>query len=107
MCIFCQIIKKEIPSEIVFEDEELIVFKDVNPSAPVHVLIVPKKHIESLIKITQADRSIIEKMVWRAKILASEFGLDKAGYRLQLNCGRGGGQIVDHIHIHLQGGWKK
>ncbi|MDA2921750.1 histidine triad nucleotide-binding protein [Patescibacteria group bacterium AH-259-L07] len=106
MCIFCQIVNKEIPKDFTFEDETLVAFKDINPKAPVHLLIVAKKHIESVITIKEGDRNLIAEMVWRAKLLAEEKGLDKTGYKLIFHCGRGGGQIIDHIHLHLRGGWK-
>lgn len=105
-CIFCQIIKKQAPSDIVYEDDILIAFKDSKPSAPVHVLVAPKKHIKSVIEANAEDKGLIGDLVWRGKLLAKEKGLDKTGYKLIFNCGRGGGQIIDHIHLHLMGGWK-
>ncbi|MDA2936374.1 histidine triad nucleotide-binding protein [Patescibacteria group bacterium AH-259-L05] len=107
MCIFCKIIKKQISSDLVYENDTLIAFKDIKPSAPVHILIVPKKHIESVIAIEAEDKNVLGDLVWRGKILAQERGLDKTGYKLIFNCGRGGGQIIDHIHLHLMGGWDK
>jgi histidine triad (HIT) family protein len=106
MCIFCQIIQKEIPSEIVFEDEKLVAFKDINPKAPIHLLIVPKKHIESVAVLNEEDKSLISEMIWRAKILAEEQGIAKRGYKLIINCGEDGGQLIKHIHLHLLGGKK-
>lgn len=105
-CIFCKIIKKQVPSDIVYEDDVLIVFKDIKPSAPIHLLIAPKKHIESVIKAKEEDKGLLIDMMWRGKILAQEKGLSKMGYKLIFNCGRGGGQIIDHIHLHLMGGWE-
>jgi len=104
MCIFCQIIKKEIPTEIIYEDKKYIVFKDIHPRAPVHILIVPKKHIVSLAEATKKDKALVQDLMWQAKILAEKLGIDKSGYKLILNCGQGAGQIVDHIHLHLLGG---
>ncbi len=98
-CIFCKIIKKELKADIVFEDESIIAFNDINPKAPVHILIVPKKHIESIIKMKESDKEIIAELIWRAKELAEERGLE--GYKLVFNCGKKGGQEIDHIHLHL------
>ena len=106
-CIFCKIVKKQIPCDIVFENDELIIFKDIKPVAPVHLLIAPKKHVDSIITIKQEDLGLLGNMVWHAKLLAAEQKLDKTGYKLLFNCGRGGGQIIDHIHLHLMGGWNK
>lgn len=104
-CIFCKIIKKQISSDIVYENDTLIAFKDIKPSAPVHILIAPKKHIESVIAIEEKDKNVLGDLVWRARLLAQERGLDKTGYKLIFNCGRGGGQIIDHVHLHVIGGW--
>lgn len=106
MCIFCQIIKKEIPSPFVFEDEQMVAFKDISPKAPVHLLIVPKKHIESVAKLAEDDKILIGEMIWRAKILAEEQGIAEDGYKLVFNCGEHGGQVVKHLHLHLLGGEK-
>ncbi|MGC9049015.1 MAG: histidine triad nucleotide-binding protein [Patescibacteria group bacterium] len=106
MCIFCQIINKEIPTQFVFEDEKLVAFKDINPKAPVHLLIVPKKHIESVAKLAETDKILIGEMIWRAKILAEKEGIADKGYKLIFNCGEHGGQLVKHIHLHLLGGKK-
>ncbi len=105
-CIFCQIIKKEIPSKFFFEDNHLIVFHDINPKAPVHLLIVPKKHILSVNELEEKDSVLISKMVYRAKKTAKELGISKNGYRLVFNCGSDGGQAVGHLHLHLLGGKK-
>ena len=104
-CIFCKIINKEQKADIVYEGEKIIAFKDINPSAPVHILIVPKKHIKSIIELKKEDASLIKDLIWRAKEIAKEKGLDKSGYKLVFNCGKGAGQVVDHIHLHLLGGW--
>lgn len=106
MCIFCQIINKEIPTNFVFEDEQMVVFKDINPKALVHLLIVPKKHIESIAVLTKEDKNLIAEMIWRAKVLAEEQEIADKGYRLIFNCGEHGGQIIKHIHLHLLGGQK-
>ncbi|HKL16963.1 MAG TPA: histidine triad nucleotide-binding protein [Patescibacteria group bacterium] len=106
-CIFCKIINKEQKADIVYEDEKIIAFKDINPSAPIHILIVPKKHIASIISLKKEDAPLMADLIWRGKLIAKEKGLDKKGYKLIFNCGKGGGQIIDHIHLHLLGGWKE
>lgn len=103
-CIFCSIIEGKIPCEKVYEDEHVISFKDINPEAPVHVLIVPKKHIESLNDITEENKELIGHVYYAAKKIAAELNLSETGYRIAANCGRDGGQTVPHIHFHLLGG---
>ncbi|MCD6471213.1 histidine triad nucleotide-binding protein [bacterium] len=105
-CIFCRIINKEIPTDIVYEDKEIVAFKDIHPVAKVHILIIPKKHIESVAKLKSSDIMLIGKMIWQAKILAEKFGINKTGYKLLFNCGKDGGQVIKHIHLHLIGGQK-
>ncbi len=103
-CIFCQIVAGKIPSEIIYQDEEVIAFRDINPQAPTHLLIIPRKHIPSLAQISETDLSLIGQMVAVANRLAKEEGISEAGYRLVINCGEGGGQLVPHLHMHLLGG---
>ena len=103
-CIFCQIIAGKIPGEILYRDEEVIVFRDINPVAPVHLLIVPKKHILSLAHLSQADLPLVGHMINVANQLAREEGVSENGYRLVINCGREAGQEVPHLHLHLLGG---
>lgn len=105
-CIFCKIAEKELPSEIVYEDENFISFKDINPIAPSHFLIIPKKHISALDHIELRDKELIGEMFLAAKEIADEKGLSKSGYRLILNVGEDAGQTVDHLHLHLLGGKK-
>lgn len=105
-CIFCKIIHKQIQSEVLYEDEDLIVFKDVKPSAPIHLLIVPKKHIASVNDIVEDDVNMVGRIVYRAKKMAEEQGVAQKGYKLIFNCGKEGGQVIDHIHLHLLGGKK-
>ena len=105
-CIFCQIVSGKIPSNIVYQDEEVIVFPDINPKAPTHLLIIPKKHIPSLAHLTEAESPLIGHMVNIANRLAKEEGMSERGYRLVVNCGEEAGQIVDHLHMHLLGGRK-
>jgi histidine triad (HIT) family protein len=103
-CIFCQIINKELPANIVFEDDELIVFHDINPQAPAHLLIVPKIHHPSLNDITPEQAYIFGRILVVAKTLAEEFGLTESGWRMVINCGADAKQTVFHVHVHLLGG---
>ena len=100
-CLFCKIIKKEIPSSVVFETDEIIAFKDINPKAKTHLLIVPKKHIDTIkdLKEDEADEILVGKMVLAARDIAKSMNL--AGYRLAFNVGKEGGQVIFHIHLHL------
>ncbi len=106
-CLFCQIINKEIPSEFIYEDANFVVFRDINPQAPVHLLIVPKKHIRSINDLTPEDMQIISDIFIVARDMAKKEGVDKSGYKLVFNVEKGGGQVIFHIHLHLIGGWKK
>lgn len=103
-CIFCKIANKEIPATIVYEDDYVLAFKDLNPVAPQHVLIIPKKHIASLNDLSQEDEVLMGKVILVASKLAKKLGIDDAGYRIVSNCGKNGGQTVGHIHYHLLGG---
>ncbi len=103
-CIFCDIVSRKRQADIVFEDDDLTVFKDIHPHAPVHLLIVPKKHIESVNALDGQSAGITGKMVLTAKKMAEENGIS-SGYRLLINTGEGGGQVVFHLHMHLMGGW--
>jgi len=105
-CIFCRIIEKKIPATIVHEDERVIAFKDLNPQAPIHLLIVPKKHIADIHQITTADRELIGHLFFVAKTIAAQNGLDRDGYRMVINNGEGAGQTVFHVHLHLLSGRK-
>lgn len=102
-CIFCKIINKEIPSDFIYEDEKVVVLKDINPQAPFHLLIIPREHIESNDDITEGNSHLIAHIFSVAKKMAKENNLDK-GYRIVNNCKEDGGQTVDHIHFHLLGG---
>lgn len=106
-CLFCKIVNREIPSEFLYEDDDYVVFKDINPAAPVHLLLVPKKHIRSMNDITDADDSVISGLFKVAKQMAKEQGVNESGYKLLFNVEKGGGQVIFHIHLHLMGGWKK
>ncbi len=104
-CIFCKIVSGEIPSTKVFADDELYVFPDIRPKAPVHLLIIPKDHVlRSVAEMTEAETGLLGRMMHRAKLLAEEKGIDQDGYRLVFNVRHHGGQEVDHIHLHLLGG---
>lgn len=105
-CIFCKIINKEIPSTIVYEDNRVFAFNDINPEAPVHVLIVPKKHIPGVNDISPDDSTYLIDIHMAAKKIAEKLGIDKSGYRLINNCGPDAGQTVFHLHYHLVGGRK-
>jgi histidine triad (HIT) family protein len=103
-CLFCRIIAREIPAQIVFDDDDLLVFKDINPQAPLHVLIVPKKHIATVNDLAAADDALVGSMFRRAAALAKEHGYSDRGYRTVFNCNREAGQTVFHIHLHLLAG---
>jgi len=103
-CVFCQIIKRKKPAEIVYEDEHLVVFRDIRPSAPVHLLIVPRIHVDTLNSLHEGSAGIVAKMVLTAKNMAELYKI-QSGYRLVINCGREAGQIILHLHMHLMGGW--
>ena len=98
-CLFCKIINKEIPSEFLFEDDSFIVFRDINPQAPVHLLIVPKKHIRSINDLTNEDKGVIAEIFMVAKNMAKELGVNKSGYKLVFNVEKGGGQEIFHLHL--------
>lgn len=104
--IFTKIIKREIPAEIVFENDDVLAFKDINPLAPVHILIIPKKQIPTLNDLEEADAVLMGKIILAAKVIAKEQGIAEDGYRLVFNCNENGGQTVFHIHCHLIGGKK-
>jgi histidine triad (HIT) family protein len=103
-CIFCKIIAKKIPSKIVYEDHLVTAFEDVNPQAPVHTLVVPKKHIPEIHSMTEADKELVGHLFFTAKKIAEDKGLDSKGYRMVINNGAGAGQTVFHIHLHILSG---
>ncbi|MDD5474642.1 MAG: histidine triad nucleotide-binding protein [Candidatus Methanoperedens sp.] len=104
-CIFCKIIKGESPATFVYKDDDMVVFHNTRPSAPVHVLIVPREHIESVNALEEKHSAIISKMMVRAKEIARLLGIRDSGYKLVINVGSGAGQVIFHLHIHLIGGW--
>ena len=105
-CIFCKIINKEVPSTIVYEDEDVIAFKDIHPVTPVHILVIPKKHISSLVDLKEEDEAVIGKIYTVINKIAKQDGILDKGFRVIVNCGEDGGQVVKHIHFHLLGGKK-
>lgn len=105
-CIFCKIIEKQIPAEIIYEDVDIIAFKDIHPAAPIHILVVPKKHIASIIEIEKEDELLIGKIYTVINQIAEKLGIKEKGFRVVLNCGEDGGQEVKHIHFHLLAGKK-
>jgi len=105
-CIFCRIIAGEVPSDIVYQDEDFLAFRDISPQAPTHVLIIPKTHITSLAELTEGQQGLVGRLIIIAKNLAEKEGIAERGYRLVLNCGPEGGQLVPHLHLHLIGGRK-
>ena len=104
-CIFCQIIRGEKPADFVYQDESLVVFKDIRPHAPVHLLVVPRKHIRSVNDLTEEDTPIVSEMIFKAKKIARDQEVSESGYKLLFNIERGGGQVIFHLHMHLLGGW--
>lgn len=105
-CIFCKIVKKEIPADIVFENHNILVFKDIQPVAPVHLLIIPKKHIPTVNHLEVQDKKLIGELFLVAQKIAREKMIAKSGYRLILNVGKDAGQTIEHLHLHLIGGKK-
>ncbi len=106
-CIFCKIANKEEESEIIFENDNFIAFEDINPKAPIHYLLVTKEHIESINHLDESNKELIGEMILTAKEIVDKLGIKDKGYKLKFNVGRGGGQMVDHLHLHILGGWKK
>ncbi len=105
MCIFCKIIAREQSSDMVYESDQIIAFRDINPKSPVHILICPKKHISSIKDITKEDKDILGEMLLAAKVIAEDQKIDE-GYKLLFNVGKSVGQVIDHLHLHLMGGWQ-
>jgi histidine triad (HIT) family protein len=103
-CIFCRIVSHEVPADIVYEDEDFLAFRDILPKAPTHVLIIPKTHITSLAELSKEHEELAGRLIVLAKKLAEKEGIAKKGYRLVINCGSEGGQLVPHLHLHLIGG---
>ena len=104
-CIFCKIIKGESPAKFVYQDEQIVAFKSIDPAAPVHILIIPKKHIEKLQDMSDNESDLLGKLILAAKKIAIQEKINQ-GFKIIINCGREGGQEVFHLHVHLLGGWK-
>lgn len=103
-CIFCKVAGGEIPADVVYENDQLVAFRDLNPQAPTHILIIPRKHIATLNDLEEADANLMGKLILAAKEVARQEGIDEAGYRTLFNCNASAGQTVFHIHLHLLGG---
>jgi len=103
-CLFCKINNKEIPADIVYEDDKVLAFRDINPQAPIHTLIIPHRHISSLNEANADDQELLGYMVLTAAQIAKDNGVDESGYRLVMNCNEHGGQTVFHIHLHILAG---
>jgi histidine triad (HIT) family protein len=105
-CLFCEIVGGRIPAKVVQQDDHVLAFHDIDPKAPTHVLVIPKKHITSLLDLTEEDDALVGRLVRTARDIARESGLDPRGFRLVFNCGDDAGYSVYHIHLHLVGGRK-
>ena len=105
-CLFCDIVAGKIPSEIVYQDEDFLAFRDINPQTPKHVIIIPKVHIASLAELSEKQQKLLGHLIIIARRLAEKEGIAKSGFRLVVNCGPDGGQLVPHLHFHLLGGKK-
>lgn len=103
-CIFCKIATGEIPAAKLYDDGEVLAFRDINPEAPVHLLVIPRRHIATLNDLSEADAALIGRLYLAAKRVAGETGVAESGYRTVINCNRDAGQIVFHVHLHLLGG---
>ena len=103
-CLFCRIVRKEIPASVVYEDDRVLVFNDINPQAPLHVLVIPKRHIATLNDLTAADEALVGAMMRRAAAVAAERGYAQRGFRTVFNTNADSGQTVFHLHLHVLGG---
>ncbi len=103
-CIFCEIIAKRVPAEFVYEDDEIVAFKDINPQAPIHILVVPRKHKATLLELEPEDAELVGKLILVANEVAKKFKVHERGFRLVFNCNREAGQSIYHVHLHLLGG---
>jgi histidine triad (HIT) family protein len=105
-CLFCKIVEKKIPAKIIYEDDRVLAFEDINPQAPVHTLVIPKKHISTTLDISADDNDLVGAMIQAANRIARDKGVAERGFRLVMNCNKESGQTVFHIHIHLLAGRK-
>lgn len=106
-CLFCKIVNKETDTLFLYEDDTYVVFKDIHPAAPVHLLLVPKTHIRSVNDLTPSHQSLVGGLFQLAAKMAKEQGVDQSGYKLLFNVEKGGGQVIFHLHLHLIGGWQR
>ncbi len=106
-CTFCRIVQGLTDTEILFEDDLLVVFADIRPHAPVHLLLVPKKHIRSVNDLAEEDGPLLARLIETAREMARRQGIDRSGYKLLFNVESGGGQVIFHLHLHLLGGWRR
>ncbi|MCI8965206.1 MAG: histidine triad nucleotide-binding protein [Clostridia bacterium] len=105
-CIFCKIVNKEVPTNFIYEDEEIVAFNDINPQAPIHILVIPKKHISSLVELNKNDENLIGRIFGVINEIAKKEKIDKSGFRVIMNCGEDAGQEVKHLHFHILAGKK-
>ena len=103
-CIFCQIANGTLPANIIYQDKEIIAFDDIHPKAPIHKLIIPRKHISTLNDLSSDDKGLMDKMILVAKKIAADLEIAQNGYRVTINCNKDGGQVIYHLHLHLLGG---
>ena len=103
-CVFCKIVNRELNADLVYEDDEILAFKDIAPAAPVHLLIIPRKHIPTLLDLNESDAELVGRLHLVATDLARAFNLERRGFRVIFNCGPDAGQVVYHLHLHLLGG---
>ena len=106
-CIFCKIINGEIPGKFIYKDDKIAAFYDISPKAPIHALVIPVKHIASLADINEDDKDLMGELLLSIQKVAQKLGLEKSGFKLISNNGKGAGQIVFHLHFHILGGWSK
>ena len=106
-CLFCKIAYGQMNTDFLYENDNLVVFRDINPHAPVHLLIVPKQHIRSINDLTEADKPILAEMILIAAKMAKKENVNVSGYKLLYNVEKGGGQVIFHLHLHLMGGWDR
>ena len=105
-CIFCKIANKEIGTDLIYEDEEIVAFNDINPQAPIHILVIPKKHITSVVDLSDEDEALIGKMYTVIRKLAKKYNIEESGFRIIVNCKEDAGQEVPHLHFHILAGKK-
>ena len=106
-CLFCKIAHGQLDTNFLFENDHVVVFRDINPHAPVHLLVVPKRHIRSINDLGPEDDQILAELIMTAKEMAKQEDVDQSGYKLLFNVEKGGGQVIFHLHLHLMGGWEK